>query len=77
MTVRRRVRRQIDGVTPAQKRWFLNPFAALDEGPFTSDAERREIWAAHCEAWLAEYDARHPGEKPPAWWRYDAPVAAP
>ena len=73
---RRTPKARIGGVTPAQKRWFLNPFAALDDGPFETEAERRAIWEEHREEWLMEYEVTHPGRKPPAWWRYDAPTGS-
>ena len=60
-------------MTPAQKGWFLNPFAALSppERFFASEAEARTIWAAHRDEWLAEYAANHPGERAPASLRFD------
>ena len=71
---RRAPKPRIGGVTPAQKRWFLNPFAALSplERVFATEADARTIWAEHREEWLAEYAVAHPGERPPGALRFDA-----
>ncbi len=63
---RRAPKARIGGLTPEQKRWFLNPFAALEEPPFAGGkAEARTVWEEHRDEWLAEYAVTHPGERPP------------
>ena len=75
---RRTPKDRIGGVTPAQKRWCLNPFAALDEPAtcFADEAEARAVWEAHRDEWLAEYATTHPGGRPPASLRFDAGATA-
>lgn len=78
MAIRRRGRRLRPraGLTPAQRRWFLNPFTALEEPDQLfagGEGEAREIWEENRGEWLAEYSARYPGQRPPAWWRFDSP----
>src|SRR5437762_12220598 len=33
-----------------------------------------ELWASYGEAVTAEWITRAPGTRPPAWWRFNAPV---
>lgn len=34
-----------------------------------------EVWGAAREELLRDWIAGHPGSRPPAWWRFDAPAA--
>ncbi|MFA9477109.1 hypothetical protein ACERK3_02260 [Phycisphaerales bacterium AB-hyl4] len=42
-------------------------------GEFPCDTERRRAWEVLRDDLLPEWIADHPGTRPWAWWRYDAP----
>lgn len=47
--------------------WGLDDSCAFD-----SEEKRRQAWAVHGERLTEEYIAENPGERPDAWWRYEA-----
>jgi hypothetical protein len=58
------------GITPLQEMdLWLGP--SYHGSAFSTDQERRRLWAAHRER-IMEYWGQD-GRRPQAWWRYDAP----
>lgn len=77
MMVRRREPEPDEELTPAQEAeltdaagWIM---AAKMGSTFGSEEARRRAWEAHRGRLLREYVDDNPGQRPPAWWEYDAP----
>lgn len=69
-----RDRRQ--GLSTSLKRYFLDDVSRDALRPnerFDLMTSEKDLWRQHRADILSEFIREHPGQRPSAWWRYDAP----
>lgn len=74
---RRMAKQRRDGLTPGQRSWFLNEWAAHDDLKRIfrgGEARARRVWEERKDDWIAAFQLTHPGRMPVAFWRFEPDV---